>query len=597
MIEIHSRNGWQPIAPGHAPAIGESELFHLRNLPVGSTLTIGDTITQTADTAGTVRIDLKTIDDLRGHIGLIPIRLDEIPLGEVEVIPDKMSQAAYDTLRRDLDAVWTGLVLDPSGISSLQAGPPPPHELWHRISQPIAQITEHPAERLQPEIAYRKARTVRRKSELTASVLRARARDGSALVRTVGRSQDFAENHMVIDLLRRLQTYAARTGDPHTARLASHAEQRLGITTTARHPLQIPPLVTMDIRYRQIHAARRLLLRPELEPVEGPGEVRFGVQGLARLYEYWIYLQVLLQIQALVGNPITGFDPLRVLTPHGVRLELGPGTTVTFPGDLHVAFEPAIRADHTRSWKNLKLIPHPNPDLSHQLATPDIVILRTGTNPTAIIIDAKYVGRSRVENAAAATHAKYARMLHHGIPVVTNVVVTHPHSTLPQRQWAGYGHLAMTPGTHIARLPLSPITTPADREPDATTPRPATQDDNRPDTVLVHQYWMREQLGPHRRIDLATLAPPATSGRVIVMPDLEALTLFAHACERAGWRVRYSGFSQADQAAALADEASKASAQGHHVICYTDSQTAHHLPPATEIRSYLPTGVINHGTA
>ena len=56
-----------------------------------------------------------------------------------------------------------------------------------------------------------------------------------------------------------------------------------------------------DPRYRQVLAVYRALDQPYLHATEGPGELRLGVRGMVRLYEYWVYLQVLQAAREMYG--------------------------------------------------------------------------------------------------------------------------------------------------------------------------------------------------------------------------------------------------------------------------------------------------------
>jgi len=201
-----------------------------------------------------------------------------------------------------------------------------------------------------------------------------------------------------------------------------------------------------DARYRQVLAVHQVLDRPELKPTEGPGELRLGVPALPRLYEYWVFLQVLVTLQEKLGPPDPpGFDVLSInLTNGRRRLEMSPGTTVTFGGNLHAAFEPSIttKAD---GWKGIEYVPHPDQKRQQFRATPDVVVFQERSGePCLLVLDAKYVSRHMVEYDAARIHAKYARMRWEGRPVVRDVLAVHPHAGLDAR-WAGYGHFAIRP--------------------------------------------------------------------------------------------------------------------------------------------------------
>lgn len=458
-VEVRTRSGWVPLRPGAAPTIDESLLFELRGLIAGSTVVIGTERRESTD--GTASIRLADIESLRGHLGLIEVVIDGRPAGEIDVRPDKLSEPAYRALRADLQRTWTGLVFDPEGISRLQASLPPPADLWARIEKPVRDIAAMPRERLVDQQIVRRANQARRARELTPSVVRAAARGGAGLARAPRTTVLSPETAMVADALHRLRGYAA--GHPDGQEVATSIGM---ILRQSPFKEQGPPVAARpttwgmraDQRYRRVHAVYQVLMRPELEPTEGPGELRLGVQGMIRLFEYWVFLQVLIQCASRFGPPEPpGFAPLARPLPGGrARLDLPAGTTVTFPGNVHVAFEPSITA-RGDGWMGLEYVPHPDPTKYQGRATPDVVVFADGDDPWALVVDAKYVGRSWVERASADIHAKYSRMRRLGIPVVRNVMAVHPHQGL-QAHWAGYGHLGMSPGGGIPALPFSQLT-------------------------------------------------------------------------------------------------------------------------------------------
>jgi len=190
----------------------------------------------------------------------------------------------------------------------------------------------------------------------------------------------------------------------------------------------------------------RLLDRPEAHATEGPGEARLGVKGLIRLYEYWVFLQVLDACRQKYGSPIDpGFDVLGRRTRTGTTsLEIPSGATVSFPSDVHVAFEPQITSSG-RGWQQLENVPHPDRGIAQNFINPDVVVLRRSPVPAAVVFDAKYVGRHWVEFEAAKIHARYSRVRSQGKPVVRHVVAAHPHDGIDY-MWAGYGSVPMIPG-------------------------------------------------------------------------------------------------------------------------------------------------------
>jgi hypothetical protein len=433
--------------------VGESGRLRLRGLPAGSLVDLGGELV-TASAQGEAGIRPLESDSLRDHIGMVEVRVDGRVAGEIEMTPDKMSRAAYDRLRADLQAVWTGLVLDPDAPGRLSGDLPPATELWRRIERPVHAILDDPRTTIVGGIVARRAERVRRPAELTPALLRRHAHGRSGLTRAPVRSTDTPEQAMVARALRLLRAHARR-------RAEADVEQRLGrllrhpaLASSGRAVRRVTWGMRSDTRYRQVLDLYQTLERPQLAFTEGPGELRLGVRGLARLFEYWVFLQVLRAAEAVYGPPIgDGYRNLALRTRAGTaRLQLPAGTTVMFPGPVHVAFEPFIttRGD---GWQRLEYVPHPDPDRAQLAATPDVVVLRLGSNPWATIIDAKYVGRHFVERDAARLHDKYARIRLDGRPVVRHVLAAHPHAGFANL-WAGYGHVPVTPGFPVPPLPL-----------------------------------------------------------------------------------------------------------------------------------------------
>lgn len=576
--EIYSSGRWLPLTPeADAPRVNESDLFKIRGLLAGNVVSVAGTIPLTADEFGCAELRLSRSDDLRGHIGLIPIYAHGTLLGEVEVVPDKMSEEAYRTLRADLEAVWTGLTLDSLGVSSLEAGPPGPDVLWARIERVVQAILAQPHEILEPVDAYRRANLVRRKRELTPAVLRAQHFGGSARVRTIIRTTNTPENLLVADTLRRLRAYAVLRADSATESAIVRCLQHPVLHELARTPSSLTKPYFLDPRYRQVQEVRQLLLRPELAPIEGPGEVRLGVQGLSLLYEYWVFLQVLLQAQEKYGKPLEpGFAVLRIDTPAGPRIEIPSGSTVRFPGGIDVVYEPSIQRNAHTSWNQLEYVPHP--DQTHPSwitkAKPDVVVWRRGPRPQALVIDAKYVARAMVEKDASKIHEKYARMLFRGEPVVDHVIAVHPHPGLGRR-WAGYSHVAMRPGQPLAALPL-PDVTDAEGFTQARPTHPAESSTQGPAAtdrrfLVLHQRWSYSALGP-RRIDFRRMiehwghGAGVTTG-VAVMADHAMLGTLAHGLRTAGWQLGlYAADDRAAENQALADAAAAIPKDGQVVL-------------------------------
>lgn len=531
------------------PRFGEADrLFVLTPNPFDQ-VCLGGVAFQSNEVAE-IQIPLSTNADLRGHVGLLAVELNGVFVGEIEIVPGKMSEGAYRTLRSDLENVWSGLVLDPTGRGRLAAGIPPAADLLGRIDAAVRSILQDPSAQLRGEPAVRHLRQVRRPAELTASLLRRSGLGLPGLTRVMTRTTDNAANGLVATSLRRLQRYAVRSDDPATS-AACHRYLSHPVLTGA------PPwsgedvwAARTDARYRKVHAVARILDRPDLAATEGPGELRWGVTAIQRLYEYWVFLQVLLEAREHYGEPLdNGFSDLAVRTPSGLRLELPSGTTLTFPGPVHVAFEPAIMSSG-RGWMGLEyagVVPVPGVR-DQSTITPDVVVYRPGDRPSALVLDAKYVARGLRESAAAEIHRKYARIRCAGSSIVRAVLAVHPHEG-PSVAWAGYGHLGMTPGTPRPWLPLppgpshrrqtvAPSPQPAPRPPDVLAKTGTARDKV---SIIVDQFSSREILG-NRRVDFRAVARKLAGARFlmttsVVMPELDLLKGFEAALKGNGIRV------------------------------------------------------------
>ena len=456
-LAVETRFGWRAVGTGAIARVGESKAARLRGLAAGERVEIGAE-QAVADSRGVAKIRFAEHPSLAGHVGLVEGRVGGEVVGELEVVPDKLSDARYRTLRADLNAVWSGLIYEPDGVARAQAAAPSAAELWHRIEQTVRQIARMPAERLERGLGLVSADRARRASQLTPAVRRAALRGVCGVGPTTLRSANTVDNAMVADTLLRLQRRCH--GEPEAAVIAESTARLLRRWPAAPDPraaARVTHGMRADARYRQVLAVNQLLRRPELGVIEGPGELRLGLAGLVRLYEYWVFLQILLAARRRYGRPTSGgFSSLAVRTgPGRARATLPAGTTVTFAGPVHVAFEPHIDLSES-SWQGLRLSPHPAPEHRHGLATPDVVVLAAGARPRAVVFDAKYIGRSWVERAAWDIHAKYSRLVYAGRPAVANVLAVHPHEDMAA-QWPGYGHLGLIPGYSGARLdPLLP---------------------------------------------------------------------------------------------------------------------------------------------
>ncbi len=404
-----------------------------------------------ADADGCLNLRLSSEDRVRGHVGLIEVRRGSgATIGEIEVVPDKMSASAYELLRVDLERTWAGLLFDPNGVGKLRGALPSPIELWRALEQPLRDIAAEPRSVIASREGARRLESVRRPCELTAGVVRASRLDRAGRSRVLARDVTIPENALVTETLRRLVFYARRRTDGfEVATRASRLLRSKPFASCAapHRGMEASRLRTLhDPRYRRVDQVRRVLEQPEAHATEGPGEIRLGVKAMPRLYEYWVYLRVLEACRESYGLPLEpGFAVLGTRSRSGtVRLGIPSGAEVEFPGGIFASFEPRITSSG-QGWQGLENVPHPYRRLAQDLITPDVVVLRREPEPALVAFDAKYVGRHWVDYEAAKIHARYSRVRLHGVPVVRNVLAAHPHRG-KDAQWAGYGSVTMIPG-------------------------------------------------------------------------------------------------------------------------------------------------------
>ncbi len=484
--EVLVGHTWLPLSrDSGCPRVPESSTLKIRGFGSGETAVLG-LLEVRADSSGRIETRLSSRSELRGHLGVVEVaRESGETAGEFEIVADKMSEDAFQTLRSALEGMWAGLIFDPDGSIRLRGRMPSPAELWRAIEKPVRDIAVEPRSVLTRGEGVRRLEAVRRPSELTASVIRASA----SLARRVGGHDDvpsdpaasesqavlaqrpgrssimfrevaIPENALVAEALRRLASYARR--QPDGLEIATRANRVLRnhpftSCRTLHGGVEAARVRTLhDPRYRQVDQVLRVLDRPEAHATEGPGEARLGVKGISRLYEYWVFLQVLDACRQRYGLPIEpGFEILGRRTVAGTtRLEIPRGATVRFKGGVHVAFEPLITSSG-RDWQGLENVPHPDQKIAQTVITPDVVVLRLGPTPAAVVFDAKYVGRHWVEFEAARIHSRYSRIRWQGKPVVRHVLAAHPHSGIDY-MWAGYGSVPMIPGNSADLTELLP---------------------------------------------------------------------------------------------------------------------------------------------
>ncbi len=444
LIEIRAAKTWHIIDQDSTVRVGETTSVEFRGLPAYANVSIGGAQLQ-AGHDGTVALRCYDNELLQGHLGLIEVWVNDVRIGELEVYPEKVSENAYLALRSGLERVWAGLVYGDSP-AHVKAYPIDPLLLWEQIQQPVHDILANPHVVLRQTETIRRLEQTRRPYQITRHLALASQRGRPGLSRSITQTTSTPENAMVGETLHRLASQARKRPDrSDLARtIARCANDPIFRSSPRNMRASIGPNV--DRRYRQIDRVRQILLATSTPTTEGPGDLRLGIRAMHRLYEYWVFLQVLIAAELRYGKPLgDGYTNLAVdIGGNRKRLTLPAGTTVSYPGDVHIAFEPTI-ATAGSSWKGLELVGHPDPRQFQPFVTPDVVVYRAGIDPWITVIDAKYVARHWVERASADIHRKYARIRVAGRPAVRYVIAAHPHRGL-DAFWAGYGNVAVIPG-------------------------------------------------------------------------------------------------------------------------------------------------------
>ena len=465
MLEVRVGTRWLAVTPDGPPvAVGESARLLFRGLPAGASLRVGPARVPVTDGVAALHV---LQSDLNGLIGRALVVCDGVRMGDLEIVPEKISDEAFARLRADLQATWVGLVhLEVTeGMASVAGAPRAPRavaavdddaaaDVWHRIARAVASVSVDPHTRLVAQVELAPIATRPRGMPVSAGAALAWRLGRPGPVPRLSPTVDVEENRMVVDTLTRLASLAAREdplGSTATLIQARLREPPWCDVPRSRGPFRPTHTVRRDGRYRQIYEARRAIDRPQAVVTEGPAELRLGLRALPRLYEYWVFLQVLRAAIDHYGAPDTDLRDLAVPQQDRLLLELRSGTEVRFPGDVLIAFEPRIDSAGL-GWQGLELVPSADERYESLVAMPDVVVLRTGPVPAALVIDAKYVARGWVERDAATIHAKYARMRLNGVPVVREVLAAHPHAGLANR-WAGYGYLPFVPGEDRPPIP------------------------------------------------------------------------------------------------------------------------------------------------
>jgi hypothetical protein len=546
--EVLVSGRWVPIDA--RPSVVEDALIRLRGLDRGAEVCLGEVKVGPHDPDRPFR--LSDFDDLRSHAGILSVACAGELLGEIDVVPGKLSMEAWRSLRADLEQTWTGLLFDPASATSLPADGPDPRILWSRLRHVVTDLSDRPVEVLSTGTRWVRQDRVRSGGQYNAAVARASlcGRPGRTrgLVTTIAEP----ERALVRDCLVRLHALAHRRVDAHDVVDAVGRFLSSGLfAAPSRAAVSVTHLARHEPRLRQVVAVRQELVHSHVVVTEGPGALRLGVKGLDRLYEYWVFLQVLRSLRRALGEPLApAFEVLGTrLSGQRMRLEIPPGTEVEFPGGVVAVFTPTLTSNSHRSWRGLEVVAPPvgSGQIGHDFVTPDVVVLRQGETDEVVVIDAKYRARHAIDGALWQVHQKYGRLRRHGVGVAREVLVLHPQPGL-KLSWAGHRAVPGVPGIGLDGE-LWPDDWVAKNGPDVTDRPPARgssvdpsiaglEDFTEAEMVLCDQEWTARAVGS-RRIDMRALRDQfgSASSCHLVGSARGPRASFQYAAMLRGWRV------------------------------------------------------------
>ena len=469
---------WLPLSRGSGcPRVPESSTLVLRGFGNGETVVLG-LLRASADSRGRIELRLSRCEELRGHLGLVEVARESGEMaGEFEIVPDKMSEHAFQTLRSALERMWAGLIFDPDGTSRLRGQMPSPAELWRAIEKPVRDIAAEPRSILARGEGVRRLEAVRRPSELTASVIRASASlarslggydDGppdsnetaseAALLQRPGRSNvlirevGIPENALVAETLRRLASYARRQPGG------------LEVATRANRALRNHPFDSCQTLHGGIEAARVRILhdpryRQSRQSAAGARQARSPRNRRTRRSP----------TRCQGDDPplrILGISPSARRMPAAIRAPDRAGLQHPWAAEpspepldwkfhqeqpcasrrgVHVAFEPRITSSG-RGWQGTRERATPQPEMAQMLITPDVVVLRLGPRPGRRSVRCEVRGPSL--GGTRSSQDPHPLLPHPPGRASRSCAMSWPPTPTDgiDYLWAGYGSVPMIPG-------------------------------------------------------------------------------------------------------------------------------------------------------
>lgn len=452
-VRVLSGRVWYPLS--EKVSVREDDQIQIRGLVPGSIVSLGPT-TLVAESE-MIRHSLKDDPELRGHVGELVVTIDGRPSGAIEIVPGRLTDEAWAILRAELRKVWAGLLIDWDGPTTVSGSGLDPLELWRSVASVVEDLRTSPVTSLGVTEKWVRAERVRSAAQLTTPVVLAGHRGRRAIGRSVGPIVSEPERGLVRDMLLRMQAALELVDGGESATEQVGAFLRSGLfAAPVRGDVSITHLARHEPRLRQIVRVRQQLIHSSAMIMEGPGALRLGVRGMDQLYEFWVFLSVVRDVERRLGPPrAPGYRVLaRRLNGGRVSLEIPPGTEVTFDGGITVAFTPTITKNGVDSWMGLDIA-----ELHHSLAehppvpavaTPDVVVAHLDQDDSVelVVIDAKYRLWHLVDPSLQSVYSRYGRIRHRRRPAVRTVIGAHPHAGRELR-WPGQWALPLIPGEQL----------------------------------------------------------------------------------------------------------------------------------------------------
>ncbi|MCM6761805.1 hypothetical protein NB037_05170 [Rathayibacter sp. ZW T2_19] len=436
---------------GAEVVVAETSTLTVTGLETGDELILGGTRTFPAAN-GTVIVRLAHLQAIGLTSASVWRGRRDIARATVEILPGKVRQAEFDVLWRELHEVWVDLLFRARSSIRAVERRADPGSLWRGARPLVESICAYPQTQLvrgRSTAPYARARNV----DFTPSrklVMGAALQDELPTRPVIG-SADIPANRLIARFCDAVATAAERAGNAVVAADARRMRDHPTLRELRADAFPSPDaVVAKDQRYLRCWHALRRLASPATSNTTGPFPDPIGLIRLSALYEYWVFMKVVIGVELILGAPLdegyAAFGRDRGGDRRELRLE--PGTRLDFRGGVSVHYEPVIgRADPSTRAGGFDLRVPPfevDRERAPVHVTPDVVV----SGPAGILVlDAKYVGEQDLASKSQKLHARYGGIHRRNDPqgLCREVIVVHPGRDTTV-EFAGHAALPMTPG-------------------------------------------------------------------------------------------------------------------------------------------------------